>query len=73
MAEISVTQIKTKFTISGLYQPSVADTISRISQAVCIENMIKKNSMFAPPRLEPMYLEKPTKTIYNLKLTRHRK
>lgn len=49
------------------------DSAAKISNAVCIENMVKKNSMFAPSRLDSMYFEKPMKAIYNLKLIKYKK
>lgn len=73
MAETSATKDKTSINVPAYNKALVREAVTRVSNAVCIENMVKKNSMFAPARLEPMHLEKPFKAIYNLKLTKYKK
>lgn len=41
-----------------------------MSNAVCIENLVKKNSLFAPSKVQPLPFEHSSKALYGLtKLT----
>lgn len=66
-------KIKTKINIESLEKIGGKDSMSRLSNAVCIENLVKKNSLFAPSRLEPMIFDKTVKPAYNLKAIKCKK
>ncbi len=66
-------KIKTKINIESLEKIGGKDSMSRLSNAVCISNLVKKNSLFAPSRLEPMIVDKTIEPAYNLKAIKCKK